>query len=90
MMAPVTGPMRDRVRGMLVLFALLQPLDPDSAGALNLLDSLRKRIKLSDDTFVSPQQALAKRLTAFRPWHRPPTLTHSPCAHRLCEPIGTL
>ncbi len=66
---------------MMVLFALLQALEPDSAGVLELLDSLRQRIQLSDDVFASPQQALAKRLTAFRPWYRPPTLT---------QPVRTL
>ena len=33
------GPDADRVRRMLLLFALLQPLDPDSAGVLELLES---------------------------------------------------
>jgi hypothetical protein len=60
MMVPVAGPIRDRVRLMLVLLALLQPLDPDSAGALKLLDSLRQRIQLSDDAFVSPSKPWRK------------------------------
>ena len=34
------GPDADRVRRMLLLFALLQPLDPDAAGVLDLLESL--------------------------------------------------
>ena len=33
------GPDADRVRRLLLLFALLQPLDPDSAGVLELLES---------------------------------------------------
>jgi hypothetical protein len=32
----------DRVRRMLLLFALLQPLDPDAAGVLDLLESLHQ------------------------------------------------
>jgi hypothetical protein len=36
------GPDADRVRRMLLLFALLQPLDPDSAGVLDLLESLHQ------------------------------------------------
>ena len=36
------GPDADRVRRMLLLFALVQPLDPDSAGVLELLESLHQ------------------------------------------------
>ena len=36
------GPDADRVRRLLLLFALLQPLDPDSAGVLELLESLHQ------------------------------------------------
>ncbi|MEB3260508.1 MAG: hypothetical protein VKP63_07780 [Cyanobacteriota bacterium] len=36
------GPDADRVRRMLLLFALLQPLDPDSAGVLDLLENLHQ------------------------------------------------
>jgi hypothetical protein len=36
------GPDADRVRSLLLLFALLQPLDPDAAGVLELLESLHK------------------------------------------------
>lgn len=36
------GPDADRVRRMLLLFALLQPLDPDSAAMLEILESLHQ------------------------------------------------
>jgi hypothetical protein len=36
------GPDADRVRRMLLLFALIQPLDPDSADVLELLESLHQ------------------------------------------------
>jgi hypothetical protein len=36
------GPDADRVRRLLLLFALLQPLDPDAAGVLDLLESLHQ------------------------------------------------
>jgi len=36
------SPDADRVRGLLLLFALLQPLDPDAAGVLDLLESLHQ------------------------------------------------
>jgi hypothetical protein len=36
------GPDTDRVRRLLLLFALLQPLDPDAAGVLDLLESLHQ------------------------------------------------
>ena len=36
------GPDADRVQRLLLLFALLQPLDPDAAGVLDLLESLHQ------------------------------------------------